>query len=115
MTALNSANSGAGDGEPDELIAFWMLEQLVRQDRWELTPAGRAYLRALRRRESAEATNHPDYPGYTVCAGCQGPDDGHFPDCITETYRKVRPATAAEREALIHWVKANGRVEVCEE
>ena len=24
--------------------------------------------------------NHPDYPGYKVCRGCGGPDDGHFPE-----------------------------------
>ena len=37
--------------------------------------------------------DHLDYPGYKVCRGCGGPDDGHFPDCVVQLYEKRREAT----------------------
>ena len=65
---------------------------------------------------AAPAGEHPDFPGYPVCRGCQGPDDGHFPDCIIRMYAKCRPATPEESAYLAQWVAehtkpADGAVE----
>ena len=41
--------------------------------------------------------DHPDYPGYKVCRGCGGADDGHFPECVVRLYEKRREATPEEK------------------
>lgn len=53
---------------------------------------------------SAPTGEHPDFPGYSVCRGCQGPDDGHFPECVTQLYAKRRQATPEESAYLAQWI-----------
>ena len=54
--------------------------------------------------------DHPDYPGYKVCRGCGGPDDGHFPDCVVQLYEKRREATPQEARRIDQWVAENATV-----
>ena len=53
-------------------------------------------VRVVLARETGDA-EHLDYPGYKVCRGCGGPDDGHFPDCVVQLYEKRREATPEEK------------------
>ena len=55
-------------------------------------------------------SDHPDYPGYKVCRGCGGPDDGHFPDCVVQLYEKRREATPEDAQRIDQWVAENATV-----
>ena len=54
--------------------------------------------------------DHPDYPGYKVCRGCGGPDDGHFPECVVRLYEKRREATPEDARRIDQWVAENAAV-----
>ena len=55
-------------------------------------------------------SDHPDYPGYKVCRGCRGPDDGHFPDCVVQVYEKRREATPEDDQRIGRWLAENALV-----
>ena len=50
MTAQN--HEIIPDEPEDELLAHWLLNQMVQEDRWELTDLGREYLREARAEQS---------------------------------------------------------------
>ena len=54
--------------------------------------------------------DHPDYPGYKVCRGCGGPDDGHFPDCVVQLHEKRREATPEDAQRIDQCVAENAAV-----
>ena len=54
--------------------------------------------------------DHPDYPGYKVCRGCGGPDDGHFPDCVVQLHEKRREATPEDAQRIEQWAAEKAAV-----
>ena len=50
MTAQN--HEIIPDEPEDELLTHWLLNQMVQEDRWELTDLGREYLREARTEQS---------------------------------------------------------------
>ena len=53
---------------------------------------------------ATDDADHPDYPGYKVCLGCRGPDDGHFPDCLVQLFEKRREATPEDDQRIGRWL-----------